>query len=189
MIRTLAGTVTHLMPDGLVVHVGGVGYLVAVPLRSIPSLGESVEFFTYHLVREDEQALYGFATLDELSLFKALLTVPSIGPKSALAILSAASPTDIVRAVETDNLGFFQALPGLGKKSAAKIIVELKGKVTASGMVTIPNSQSDLLEALVTLGYRPSEVQALLGHVPADLESIQAQVTWALKQLGQPARA
>ncbi len=189
MIRTLSGTVTHLMADGIVVHVGGVGYLVAVAPRSVPRLGEPIELFTYHLVREDELALYGFASLDELELFKALLTVPSIGPKSALAILAAATPDQVRSAIEQDNLGFFQSLPGLGKKSAAKIIVELKGRITASRETTVPTQGSELLEALIALGYRPSEIQSILSQVPTDLESIQAQVTWALKQLGQTAHA
>lgn len=189
MIRTITGTVTELMTDGMVVETAGVGYLVAVPARSVPALGAQVRVYTHHHVREDDEALYGFATPDELSLFEALLTVPSIGPKLALAILSAASPAELVSAVESDNLGFFQALPGLGKKSAAKIIVELKGKITSAGQTTIPGQGSELLEALVALGYRPSEVQALLGHVPDDLVSTQAQVTWALRQLGQPTHA
>ncbi|MBI4032780.1 Holliday junction branch migration protein RuvA [Candidatus Berkelbacteria bacterium] len=189
MIRTLTGTVSHLMPDGLVVNVGGVGYLVAVPPRSIPHVGESIELFTYHHVREDELALYGFTTVGELQLFRELLTVPSIGPKMALAILSTAAPNDILSAIETDNLGFFQSLPGVGKKSAAKIIVELKGKLTANRETTIPSGGSELVEALMALGYRPDEVQAIVNQVPPDVRDTEAQVAWALRELGQPAPA
>ena len=81
MIRTISGTVTHHLQDGIVVSVSGVGYLVAVPARSVPRVGEQVELFTFHYIREDLQALYGFGSVAELQMFQALLTVPSIGPK------------------------------------------------------------------------------------------------------------
>lgn len=184
MIRTLTGPVSHLMPDGIVVDVNGVGYLVTVPTRNIPPIGATSTFYIYTHVREDELALYGFASADELRLFRELLTVPSIGPKLALAILSAATPAEITTAIEQDNLGFFHSLSGVGKKSAAKIIVELKGKLTASGPTTIPFGGSHLLEALTTLGYRPDEVQSVLKSVPANL-SLEEQVTWSLQQLAR----
>lgn len=187
MIRTLTGTATYILPDGIVVDVGGVGYLVAVPPRSVPRIGERIELLTYHHIREDGQALYGFSSIEELRLFTELLTVSSIGPKLALAILSAAVPDEILAAIEQDNLGFFQSLPGVGKKSAAKIIIELKGRITANRETTIPSGGGELIEALLALGYRPDEVQSVLGRLPSDLVETEAQVAWALRELGQSA--
>lgn len=185
MIRTITGTAQHLFPDGVVVDVGGVGYLVAVPARSAPRIGDAVSYMTYHHIREDGQALYGFTTSAELATFQLLITVPSIGPKLAMAILAVATPSDIASAVDTDNIGFFSSLPGVGKKSAAKIIVELKGKITASREVSVPGVGVELVDALTTLGYAPSEIQGVLARLPREHTTIQAQVTWALRELSQ----
>lgn len=185
MIRTLSGTITHLMSDGIVVNVGGVGYLVSVTPRSMSQIGTTADLFTYHHIREDDQALYGFSALEELQLFRELLTVPSIGPKLALAILSAAAPADILAAIEQDNLSFFQSLSGVGKKSAAKIIVELKGKLTGTRLTAIPQGRDELVSALTQLGYRSDEIQPIIQALPADLEDTQSQLTWSLKQLAR----
>ncbi|MBI2589756.1 Holliday junction branch migration protein RuvA [Candidatus Berkelbacteria bacterium] len=185
MIRTLRGEMTHHFPVGVVIEVAGVGYLVAVPARSVPQIGEQVFLFTYQHVREDELALFGFATLAELELFKLLLTVPSIGPKLGLTILSTATPDEIAAAVERDNLGFFQSIPGLGKKGAAKIIVELKGKIVAGREITIPGGGSELYDALVTLGYASAEIQEILKRLPKEKTSLEEQVAWALREAAQ----
>ncbi|MGI6103684.1 MAG: Holliday junction branch migration protein RuvA [Patescibacteria group bacterium] len=185
MIRSLRGTIAGQGLAGSILEVSGVGYLVSVPPRSAGRVGEERQYFTHHHVREDDEALYGFETMEELELFESLLTVPSIGPKLALAILSAATPDQIRSAVDSDNLGFFQSLPGVGKKSAAKIIVELKGKITASRETIIPGGGSELVDALTALGYAPEEIQHVVGKLPAELDGIQAQVTWALRELAR----
>lgn len=188
MIRTIRGTVTHRLPQGVVIEVGGLGYLVSVPIRSIPTVGTDIALFTYHHIREDIQALYGFLSIDELNTFEALLTVPSIGPKLAMTILGAATPGDISTAVVTDNVGFFKSLPGVGGKSAAKIIVELRGKLGGSSVVSVPSAGADLIDALVALGYRPADLQSILKVVPAGL-NLSQQVAWSLRQLSTPTRS
>ena len=185
MIRSLRGNVLHAAISDSIIEVMGIGYAVAVPPRSAGRVGEEKQYFTHHHIREDDESLYGFETMEELELFESLLTVPSIGPKLALAILSAAAPNEIRTAVEGDNIGFFQSLPGVGKKSAAKIIVELKGKITTSRETTVPGAGSELVDALVALGYAPIEIQQVVSRLPSDLRDIQAQVTWALRELAR----
>ncbi|MBI4185530.1 Holliday junction branch migration protein RuvA [Candidatus Berkelbacteria bacterium] len=184
MIRTIRGLVTRRLKDGIVIEANGIGYLITVPIRTQPSVGSDVYLFTYHHIREDIQALYGFISVEELQMFEALLTVSGIGPKIALAVMNVATPAQITQAVAADNLGFFQTVPGLGKKGAAKLIVELKGKLSKSGAVTIPTGGQDLAEALMALGYASHEIQTILGSVPPDLD-LQAQVSWSLKALAR----
>lgn len=182
MIRTIAGTVTLKDPQGIVIETGGIGYLVSVPNRSVRELGKQVRLVTYHHIKEDGQALYGFETTGELSLFEQLITVSSIGPKLALSILSVATPDDIVAAVSTDNVGFFQAISGIGKKSALKIIIELKGKLTGEASSAIPSGGLLLADALAGLGYGTPEIQHVLQRVPTGLGD-EEQVAWALREL------
>ncbi len=185
MIKTIKGQVTHQFKDGVVVEVGGVGYLVNVPARTWPNLGEQVFYFTYHLVRETEQALYGFASAEELNIFNTLLSVNSVGPKLALSILSNASPAEIQTAVEGENVSFFASLPGIGKKSATKIIVELKDKITNATLGGIPNQSTELFDALSALGFSREEISNTIKNVPQDLNDTGAQVKWALGALSK----
>ncbi len=184
MIRTLRGTLTAHAGDGVILELGGIGYGIRTPLRSRGQLGAERRFFIHHHVREDEQLLFGFDTMEELNLFELLITVPSIGPKLAMAILSIAAPADIIGAVNTDNAGFFQAIPGLGKKSALKIIVELKGKFGGASSTSVPSGGLVLADALTGLGYDAAEVQSVVARVPAGLTDTE-QVGWALRELGQ----
>lgn len=184
MIRTISGTISYQSLGGVVVEVGGLGYLVSIPARVQFVVGTQIRFFTYHSIKEDSQALFGFESMAELELFEQLITVSSIGPKLAMAILSAAKPDDIVAAVTTDNVGFFQAISGVGKKSALKIIIELKGKFGGETGSVIPSGGLLLSDALSHLGYAPVEIQRVLQRVPAGLND-EAQVAWALRELAQ----
>ena len=181
MIRSLTGTVTYHVTSGVILTVAGVGYLVAVPLRSLPTIGANVTLFTHHHVREQEQSLYGFSSLDELAAFEQLLAVSGIGPKSALTVLSVATPADLEKAIDADDVGFFAAVPGIGKKTAAKIIVELKGKLAS----VESSGSSELRDALASLGYVPRDVEPLLRTMPANLSDTQAQLSWLLKQFSK----
>ena len=107
-----------------------------------------------------------------------------MGRRGGVSILWAATPSDIASAVAADNVGFFSALPGVGKKSAANIIIQLKGKLVGGGSPTIPGGGTALVDALTTLGYAPAEIQPLVARLPSELQSPEAQVSWALKQLG-----
>lgn len=185
MIKTIKGQITHQLKEGVVVETGGLGYLVSVPARTWPNIGEQVFYFTYHLVRETEQALYGFTSAEELGIFNTLLSVNSVGPKLALSILSNASPDEIRSAVEGENVSFFASLPGIGKKSAAKIIVELKDKITGMALSSIPNQSTELFDALSALGFSREEISTTVKNVPQDLSDINAQVKWALGALSK----
>ncbi len=183
MIRLLRGQLVSQRGSATVIDVQGVGYEVFVPTRTVLHVGR-VDLWIHHHFWQDGQALYGFEVGEELQIFEHLLTVPSVGPKLALAILSAAAPGEIRQAVETDNVGFFQALPGVGKKSAAKIIVELKGKLSG-GEVVLPTGGSQLHAALQSLGYSDNEVLPVLKRIPGELTDTEAQVSWALRELGK----
>jgi Holliday junction DNA helicase RuvA len=182
MIRTIAGIVTQEDVRGLVVETAGIGYLVSVTKRTKGQLGEQIRLFTYHHIKEDGQALFGFESMGELQLFEQLISVSSIGPKLAMSILSVAKPEDIITAVSTDNVGFFQAISGIGKKSALKIIIELKGKLTGESSSGLPSGGLLLADALTSLGYATTEIQQVIQRVPTGL-SDEEQVAWALREL------
>lgn len=184
MIRTLRATITYHVAGGVIADVHGVGYLVSVPIRSLPRVGDEVLLFIHHHIRDVSQDLYGFQTMEELALFERLLDVPSIGPKSALSILSVANAADIARAIEAEDTSFFKSISGVGNKSALKIIVELKGKLAPS-TDTLPSHQRELADALRSLGYRDDAIGETVRNLPPDITSTQAALTWALKQLGQ----
>lgn len=182
MIKTISGRITEITSPGeLIVETGGIGYGLTVPKRSRLSVLQQVKLYTYHLIRENEQHLYGFESKSEVEIFNHLIGVNSVGPKLAMSIMSAASTDEIRSAIDQNNIGFFQSLPGVGKKSAAKIIVELKGKLS-TGEVVLPTVGSELAEALHGLGYTNSEIQPILKKLPADLADTESQVAWALKE-------
>ena len=184
MIRTIDGVLTYHTSKGVIINVSGIGYLVAVPLRSLPRAGDMVTLFIHHHIREDAQTLYGFQTLNELELFERFLDVSSIGPKSALAILSVANADEIAQAVELADETFFTRVPGLGKKSALKILLELKGKLIVDSLDgSLANTHRELIEALESLGYATKDLQATMKQLPPELIDLQSQLTWVLKNL------
>ena len=172
MISRLRGTPAGQTPDGLVLDVGGVGYLVnATPsvLRRADGAAE-VTVETYLHVREDALQLYGFADAAERSLFVQLLGVSGIGPKVALAVVSSASADELQRAIALDDSARFQAIPGIGKKTAERIVLELEGSVVAAVPAPAGGAPRELVarDALVELGYSLVEAeQALAGVDPA----------------------
>ena len=168
MIARLRGTVLEKHPTRVVVDVGGVGYDVQVPLSSFSSIGEPGTTATLRVhthVREDAIQLFGFGSALELTLFERLIGVSGIGPKLALAVLSGSSPTELVQAVTGNDLGRLTAIPGVGKKTAERIVLELKDKLAALGTVDsgAPSGpREDLVSALVNLGYhRPAAEKAV----------------------------
>jgi Holliday junction DNA helicase RuvA len=174
MISRLRGTPAGRSPDGLVLDVGGVGYLVAATpsaLRRAEGTHE-VTIETYLHVREDTLQLYGFADAAERELFVHLLGVSGIGPKVALAVVSSARSDDLVRAIALGDVARFQAIPGIGKKTAERIVLELKGSIAdAIELDGGTPASGDLVarEALVELGYSPVEAERALARVDPDL--------------------
>jgi holliday junction DNA helicase RuvA len=184
MISRLRGTPAGRTVDGLVVDVGGVGYLVsATPavLRRADGASE-VTVETYLHVREDTLQLYGFADAAERALFVQLLGVSGIGPKVALAVVSSASPDELQRAIALRDSARFQAIPGIGKKTAERIVLELEGSLAESVAVSDTTAPRELVarDALVELGYSLVEAEHALAGVDPDL-SVEERVREALR--------
>ena len=184
MISRLRGIPAGRTVDGLVVDVGGVGYLVsATPavLRRADGAGE-VTVETYLHVREDTLQLYGFADAAERALFVQLLGVSGIGPKVALAVVSSASPEELQRAIALKDSARFQAIPGIGKKTAERIVLELEGSLAEPVQVPDTGAPRELVarDALVELGYSLVEAEQALARVDPDL-SVEERVREALR--------
>jgi Holliday junction DNA helicase RuvA len=182
MIALVSGTVAVRRSDHVVVDCGGVGYRLAVSsetLRHVPAVGNEVMLHAHLVVRDDALALYGFATEDERELFLMLLGVQSVGPKVALAVLSGGSPRDLLGALAAGDAARFQAVPGIGKRTAERIIVELREKVGVSlpdraiRVTRADDPRSIAREGLLSLGYNAIEVDELLdgalGETPEEL--------------------
>ena len=190
MIALVRGEVAVRRPDHVVVECAGVGYRLAVSsqtMRHVPAAGNPVSLHAHLVVRDDQLALYGFHSEEERDLFLMLLGVQAVGPKVALAVLGAASPRELLAALAAGDAGRFQAVPGIGKRTAERIIVELREKVAevADGAaITISRGDDPRLlarEGLVGLGFSPQEAQDLLEGAPADIESAQEIIAHALK--------
>ncbi len=183
MIAMVSGTVAVRRADHVVVDCGGVGYRLAVSsetLRHVPAVGKDVLLHSHLVVREDALALYGFATEEERELFLMLIAVQSVGPKVALAVLSGGPPRELLAAVAAGDTARLQAAPGVGKRTAERIIVELREKVGATAtappaLAAIRSEDPRALarDGLLGLGYTPLEVDELLdgaeGDQPEDL--------------------
>jgi Holliday junction DNA helicase RuvA len=176
MIALLQGEVAVRRPDHVVVLCGGVGYRLAVSaetLRNVPAAGKSVTLHAHLIVRDDALQLYGFFAEEERDLFLMLLGVQSVGPKVALAVLSGGTPRDLLRALAAGDAARFQAVPGIGKRTAERIVVELREKVAAHAApdenVSVhrgDDPRSLAREGLLGLGFTAVEVDALLSDAP-----------------------
>ena len=184
MIASVRGPLIARRPDHVVVECGGVGYKLAVSantLKSVPPVGEEVALYAHLVTRDDGMYLFGYASEDERELFLLLTQVQSIGPKVALAVLSGGTPRELFNAIASGDSARFQAVPGIGKRTAERIIVELREKVAGRSTVDdIVITRSDdartlAREGLVGLGYSPQEADQLLdktdGDTPEDLIS------------------
>ncbi len=190
MIATLTGKIQSRTDDSLIVNVGGVGFRVRVPsgtLANLGAVGSDAMLFTHLHVREDDLSLYGFATEEELRLFETLLTVSGIGPKVAMGVLSSA-PADTLRvAIAQGNLDVLTAIPGIGKKTAQRLVLELKGKIDVSGLGEVGElspMDEDVMNALINLGYSAAEATRAARSVPSSAKTVEDRVRIALQYLG-----
>jgi Holliday junction DNA helicase RuvA len=181
MISRLRGTVAARIPGGVVVDVGGVGYLVAATPRVQARVGEETTVETYLHVREDALQLYGFASGEERELFELLLGVSGIGPKVALAIVSGSSPAELRRAIARDDLARFEAIPGIGRKTAQRVVMELKDRMAEPAMAGSANGELLARDALVELGWSVVDAERVLADVDESL-SVEEQIRAALKR-------
>lgn len=195
MYQYIIGVLKEVEPQYITVESNGIGYLLMVPnpFRFEQEKEQQIQIYTELIVREDSHTLYGFRNRDEKTLFKSLLQVTGIGPKSALAILAAASPEEIIGAIEAEDEKFMQKFPGVGKKTASQIILDLKGKlgavdITAHKPARDNNSHfiSEAMLALEALGYSSRELKRIekqLGN--ESFESVDTAVKRGLKYLVQ----
>ncbi|GAC1578075.1 MAG: Holliday junction branch migration protein RuvA [Candidatus Dormibacteria bacterium] len=198
MIASLAGRITHLAADSLILEVGGVGYLVTLPRRLLASLGgvgTEAHLFTHTYVREDQLALYGFQSMEDLEFFELLMSVKGIGPRAALGMISQSDTRTLKKAVFREDRALLATVPGIGPKTAARVILELRDKLKEEylseplgGSPAQPSTASSVAEgavrALASLGYREVEVRRVIagmGLTSADpLETVVAQALKAL---------
>ena len=189
MIGSIRGTVTHLGLDHALLEVGGIGYRVVAGPALLAKLkaGTEASVFTHHLVREDQQALFGFATTEELTFFELLMTVSQVGPRLALAITSAYPVTKLQLAIVTDDPDVFIGVSGVGRKTAQRIILELKEKVHAAGIAAggTSSTDSDVVAALESLGYSASEARRAAGAVAATDGELDVRIKAALQELAR----
>ncbi|OGO30883.1 MAG: Holliday junction DNA helicase RuvA [Chloroflexi bacterium RBG_16_56_11] len=192
MITSLRGRLESLGADGAVINVGGIGLRVYMPTSDLTALGapgREVKVYTHLHVREDYLSLYGFASAEGLWLFETLIGVTGLGPKLSLALLSSMTPEQITMAIATGSVDMLDMVPGIGKKVASRIILELKEKVGA-GWVISPAGQTarentDVLAALTTLGYSAAEAVKAVGSLPTDADlPLEEKVKLALQYLG-----
>jgi Holliday junction DNA helicase RuvA len=194
MIGRLSGTLIEKLPPQLVLDVAGVGYEVDVPMSTfyqLPPLGEKVVLFTHQVVREDAHLLFGFGSKDERQTFRALIKVTGIGAKIALAILSTLSADELAIAIAAEDIKRLSAVPGIGKKTAERLVLELRGKLVTGGAVATPgglalagepSALDDVANALLALGYNEKEAAAAVKTLPAGV-GVSEGIRLALKGL------
>jgi Holliday junction DNA helicase RuvA len=182
VISRLRGTVAARTASGLVLDVGGVGYLVAATPRVAAAVGEEATVETYLHVREDALQLYGFASADERELFELLLGVSGVGPKVALAIVSGSPPAELRRAIVREDTARFEAIPGIGRKTAQRVVLELREKMAAiSADAEMATGGSVARDALVELGWSLPDAERVLSEVDDSLP-VEEQVRLALRK-------
>lgn len=191
MIARLNGLLIEKSPPQIIVDCNGVGYEVEVPMSTfynLPEIGAKVQLLTFMVVREDAQLLYGFGSEQEKSTFKQLLKVNGIGAKSALSILSGVSIDDLVHAISQQDIAMLTRVPGVGKKTAERLLLELKDKFSITGSATVtalPKSASyDILNALIALGYNDREASAAVKLLDKEI-TVANGIKQALKSLSK----
>jgi len=192
MIGKLTGTLLEKNPPQILIDCHGVGYEVDVPMSTfynLPASGEKVSLLTHFVVREDAQILYGFGSASEREAFRQLIKISGIGPRTALSVLSGMSVGDLAQAVSAQEAGRIVKVPGIGKKTAERLLLELKGKLGAD--LNLPGAgparsdvQSDIQQALMALGYSEKDAAAALKPLPVDV-GVSEGIKLALKALAK----
>ena len=190
MIGRLSGTLLEKNPPQVLIDVHGLGYEVDVPMSTfynLPTNGEKVTLLTHFVVREDGHFLYGFATETERYAFRQLVKISGIGARMALSVLSGLSVTDLAQAVARQETGRLTKVPGIGKKTAERLLLELKGKLAdtlPNAPLSAPDNQSDILNALLALGYNDREASTAVKQLPPDVSTTDG-IRQALKLLSK----
>ncbi len=194
MIESLRGRLAAKHPPGIIVECNGIGYAVETAMSTfleLPAIGEEVFIHTHMVVRDDAHLLFGFATTDERYLFRTLLKVSGVGAKMGLAILSAMTVSDFERYVQLEDSAMLVKIPGVGKKTAERLIIEMRDKIdkgpayskTPGAGRVAGDSRSEAVDALVSLGYKPAEVKRLLANIDVKEKSAEDIIRLALRQV------
>lgn len=189
MIGYLTGIIHTKLSGQIILLVNGVGYLVTLPAALIQTLtvASPIELFIYPHIREDAFDLYGFTTEEELGIFKLILTVSGIGPKTALLIINQGAKL-VEQAIRNTDTDFFTAIPRVGKKNAQKMIIELKNKLGGLKDLELSEDSSEnmqAVEALQTMGYSKQEAVKAIQTIPASEQTLEKKISFALRQLGK----
>jgi len=192
MIGRLSGRLAAKAPPQVLLDVGGVGYELDVPMSTfynLPALGEPAVLLTHLVVREDAQLLYGFLTEPERATFRELVRIAGVGPRTALSILSGLSVSELASAVSRQDGARLVKVPGIGKKTAERLLLELKGRLGAdlplpAGALAVSDAQADIAQALQALGYNEREAQAAIKALPPDV-GVSDGIKQALKALNR----
>jgi Holliday junction DNA helicase RuvA len=194
MIGRITGTLIEKNPPQITVDVGGIGYELEVPMSTfynLPAAGERVSLFTHLVVREDAHCLYGFGGEDERAAFRQLIKISGIGARTALAVLSGLSVNELAQAVALQESGRLVKIPGIGRKTAERLLLELKDKLNGTGLAAKaapagagPDAASDILNALLALGYSDREARAATKELPAGI-GVSDGIRQALKLLAK----
>lgn len=197
MIGRIVGTLIEKTPPELLVDVGGVGYEIMASMSTIyelPQIGQSVILHTHFQVKEDAQSLYGFVTKDERALFRILIKVNGIGPKMALSVLSSMNPPELITAVQESQIDSLTKVPGVGKRTAERLVVELRDKLGTAAKQDLFTERSVVTQvqadprqeaeaALISLGYKPQEAARMIAKLPKDESSSELLIKAALKSM------
>ncbi len=191
MFASLKGQVTEISGNNLTLEVNGVGYLLTCPLSVLEKIkvSDQATIYTHLYVREDALNLYGFLTAEDKEIFTLLLSISGVGPKAGINILSMNTVKQIKEAITQKDLNIFTRVSGIGKRTAERIIIDLKGKIDITGISTknklIPDHEH-IVEALKGLGYKPREAQNLVASIPVGAKSFEEKIKVALRHAGRP---
>ena len=194
MIGSLRGHLRHKQPPQVIIECSGVGYEIETPMSTfleLPEIGSEVFLYTHLVVREDAQILFGFSTEGEKALFRSLLKVSGIGAKMGLAILSGMTVSDFYSCVQYEDTAMLIKIPGVGKKTAERLIIEMRDRidqiskvpVTGKAGITESNPRNEAFHALISLGYRANEINQLLGKLDISEKSAEDIIRLALRQV------
>ncbi len=193
MIASLRGRLTLKQAPAVIIECSGVGYEVQTPMSTfleLPPTGDELFLFTHMVIREDAQTLYGFGTEEERALFRMLLKISGVGAKMGLAILSAMSVEGFRRCVEYEDSATLVKVPGIGKKTADRLIIEMRDRIDAPSAQSVTaevrvdaGAKSEAVDALISLGYKPREVQKLIGELDVDGKTAEDIIRLALRQV------
>jgi len=195
MIGSLIGLIKEKTPSAILLEVNGIGYEISIPLSTsfqLPKVGESAFLLTHLVVREDQHSLYGFATEEERKLFRALIKISGVGAKLAITILSGTNVTGFIQSVVNEDIDALVHLPGIGKKTAERLVVEMKDKISeiSDDQNNLPDSGAnsavaEAINALVNLGYKTKDAKNILDKIDSEELSVEDLIRQALKSLNK----